>query len=279
LAESGGNPWLLLIHQLPAKPDYLRVKVWRRLQRIGAVAMKNAVWALPRSDVALEDFHWLLKEIAADGGEAMLCEASFVAGLTEAQEALLERLDPTRERMRRRPAEVVAALPAPPVGEGASRVGGRVWVTRAGVHVDRIASAWLICRRLDPEARFRFVAESGYAPAAGGAELRFDMFEGEFTHEGDRCTFEVLASRFAPGDAALQRMARMVHDLDFKDAKYGAPETAGFALALEGICARHASDGARLESGAALLDDVYAGLGAAGQAGEPPAAPGPSAAG
>ena len=63
-------------------------------------------------------------------------------------------------------------------------------MTRQGVHVDRIASAWLIRRFIDPEARFKFVPAKGYAPQPG--ELRFDMFEAEFTHEGDRCTFEVL---------------------------------------------------------------------------------------
>ena len=70
---------------------------------------------------------------------------------------------------------------------------GRTWVTRQGVHVDRIASAWLIRRFIDPEARFKFVPAKGYVPEPG--ELRFDMFEAEFTHEGDRCTFEVLLER------------------------------------------------------------------------------------
>ena len=62
--------WLLLIHQLPAKPAYLRVKVWRRLQALGAVAVKNAVYALPASEQAQEDFEWLLREIGEGGGEA-----------------------------------------------------------------------------------------------------------------------------------------------------------------------------------------------------------------
>ena len=75
---------------------------------------------------------------------------------------------------------------------------GRTWVTRKGVHVDRIASAWLIRRFIDPQARFRFVPAKGYVPETG--ELRFDMFEAEFTHEGDRCTFEVLLDRAGLND-------------------------------------------------------------------------------
>ena len=61
--QGSANRWLLLIHQLPAKPAYLRVKVWRRLQTLGAVAVKNAVYALPASEQAQEDFEWLLREI------------------------------------------------------------------------------------------------------------------------------------------------------------------------------------------------------------------------
>src|SRR5215467_9722599 len=62
--------WLLLIHQLPAKPAYLRVKVWRRLQGIGAIAVKNAVHALPMGEGTQEDFEWLLREVVEGGGEA-----------------------------------------------------------------------------------------------------------------------------------------------------------------------------------------------------------------
>src|SRR5215470_12620038 len=75
--------WLLLVHQIPAKPAYLRVKVWRRLQSIGAVAVKNAVYALPAGEQAQEDFAWLLREIAEGGGEAMICEARLVDGLSD----------------------------------------------------------------------------------------------------------------------------------------------------------------------------------------------------
>jgi len=77
--------WLLLIHQLPSKPAYFRVKIWRRLQGIGAVAVKSTVYALPAGPETQEDFEWLLKEILAGGGEAMVCEARLVDGLSDAQ--------------------------------------------------------------------------------------------------------------------------------------------------------------------------------------------------
>src|SRR6266576_5025701 len=85
--------WLLLIHQLPPKPDYFRVKIWRRLQALGAVAIKNSVYVLPFNDEAMEDFQWLRREITAGGGEATVCRESFVDGMSDRQmEALFRPL-------------------------------------------------------------------------------------------------------------------------------------------------------------------------------------------
>src|SRR5437773_4119953 len=85
MPESAANRWVLLIHQIPPKPDYFRVKVWRRLQRLGAVAIKNSVYVLPRSNETVEDFQWQMREIVAGGGEASVCEANFVDGLTDTE--------------------------------------------------------------------------------------------------------------------------------------------------------------------------------------------------
>ena len=81
--------WLLLIHQIPAKPAYLRVKVWRRLQALGAVPVKNAVYALPANEQTQEDFEWVLKEIREGGGEAMICEARLIDGLSDQEVSAL----------------------------------------------------------------------------------------------------------------------------------------------------------------------------------------------
>src|SRR4051794_32753996 len=75
--------WLLLIHQLPPQPAYLRVKVGRRLQGLGAVALKNSVYALPASTDTREDFEWVLREITAGGGDGSVIEARLLDGLTD----------------------------------------------------------------------------------------------------------------------------------------------------------------------------------------------------
>jgi hypothetical protein len=309
-----GERWLLLIHQLPAKPAYLRVKVWRRLQALGAVPVKNAVHILPATAEAQEDFAWLRREIVDGSGEAMVCEARFVDGLSdreirelfrqardadyhaladearalaaglEAQTSSEHRAEAQRQlaRLKTHLGQVVAidffgasgreavagllgglerelagaeeALPPPPPACG--RLEDRIWVTRQGVQVDRIASAWLIRRFIDPKARFEFVPPKGYAPQP--RELRFDMFEAEFTHQGDRCTFEVLLGDvLADDDPALQVIAEIVHDIDLKDGKFGHSETEGIRTMIAALCAACDDDAERLRRGAALLDDLY----------------------
>ena len=133
---------------------------------------------------------------------------------------------------------------------------GRVWVTRQGVFVDRIASAWLIKRFIDPKARFKFVAGRAYKPRAD--ELRFDMVGGEYSHVGENCTFQTLVERFALRDRALDAIGEVVHDIDCKDEKFGRAETGGISGLLRGIADATSDDDERLERGTVVFDDLYA---------------------
>jgi hypothetical protein len=136
------------------------------------------------------------------------------------------------------------------------------WVTRRNIHVDRIGSAWLIRRFIDPGARFKFVSASGYTPLKG--ELRFDMFEAEFTHVGAACTFEVLISAFGlASDDALRAVSEIVHDIDYKDDLFGREETRDTAVELNRIYSRNPSDYSRLDEGAMLFESLYAMFGGA----------------
>ncbi|MER9296743.1 chromate resistance protein [Mesorhizobium sp. M0621] len=313
--QSQEQRWLLLIHQLPSKPAYFRVKIWRRLQGIGAVAVKSTVYALPANAEMQEDFEWLLKEIVAGGGEAMMCEARLVDGLSDTQvralfdaardvdygeiikeardlavatktEATAEKHAEARSqlgRLRKRLADVVtidffgasgrlaaegliaeleaqlienkAMTKEPKKATESSELKGRIWVTRRDVHVDRIACSWLIRRFIDADAIIRFVAGKGYVPNEG--EMRFDMFEGEITHEGDRCSFEVLLARAGITDTALQAIAEVVHDIDLKDGKFGREETTGIASLIAGIAMANAGDEQRIAEGASVFDNLY----------------------
>jgi hypothetical protein len=309
--------WLLLIHAIPPRPAYLRVKIGRRLQKLGAVAVKNSVYVLPKSEGTREDLEWVTQEIAADGGEASLCEARFVGGLTD--EAIEEQFRSARQRdylelaravrrfnsgltrrtrgrpaaeaafvrLRKRFGEIVdldhfgaagrgdveallrsieEKLRPPVASDERARlevpslrdVRGRTWVTRKGIHVDRIASAWLIRRFIDTAAKLKYVEPKRYAPAPG--ELRFDMFDAEFTHEGNLCTFEVLLARRGADDPALRHIADIVHDIDLRDGKFAREETSGFAALITGICLEHREDDARLAAGTTVLDALYRSL-------------------
>ena len=305
--------WLLLLHQIPNSPPYLRVKMWRRLQKIGAVPVKNAVYVLPRSEQTLEDFHWVAREILESGGDASVCEASFIEGITSREitalfhaaresdyaellvdikqigeelrsaskeagawaSGLIGRVSRLRQRLTEirtidffaaaggKQAEALlsemeAKLRRAPLRKVQQETGGycgRTWVTRKGIHVDRIGSAWLIKRFIDDDARFKFVAAKGYKPEPG--EVRFDMFDADFTHEGDLCTFEVLMERLEISERGLRPIAEIVHDIDLKDAKFGRQEGPGVALVINAICSANKEDNDRLERGMLLFDDLY----------------------
>ena len=135
----------------------------------------------------------------------------------------------------------------------------RTWVTRSGVKVDRMASAWLIRRFIDPAATFVFVAPENTSSIPDA--LRFDMFEGEFTHDGNRCTFEVLLTVSAlEDDRGLAAIAQLVHDLDLQDDRYQRPEAAGVAALIDGIVSRFADDHRRIAESMPLFDALYASL-------------------
>ncbi len=240
--DDSTDSWLLLIHQLPPKPDYLRVKVRRRLQRLGAVPLRGSVYVLPDTEASREDFQWLLGEIRAEGGEAMLCRAAFLDGIND--EELRARFETSL------PETGSGGAPAAPE----SIKPGRAWVTRRDVHIDRMASSWLIRRFIDPEARFKFVPARGYRPEA--SELRFDMYQAEYTHEGAYCTFQVLLRRFGLKDPALGAIGEIIHDIDCKDPQYERPETAGIAALMAGIVAAEAEDVDRLARSAPVFEGL-----------------------
>lgn len=279
------------------------------------MAVKSTVYALPANAETQEDFEWLLKEIVDGSGEAMICEARLIDGLSDAQARALfdaardvdyaeiakeardlatalgaeapaeKRADARTQlgRMRKRLTELVtidffgatgrlavegllAELEARVTEEKVmsktskavdpiAELKGRTWVTRRDIYVDRIACSWLVRRFVDPNAIIRFVPGKGYVPKPG--ELRFDMFEGEITHEGDRCSFEVLLARAGLSDPALQAIAEIVHNIDLKDSKFGREETAGIASLIAGVAMANKGDEQRVAQGAAVFDNLY----------------------
>lgn len=307
--ERASELWLALLHQLPAKPPYLRVKIWRRLQAIGAVPLKNAVHVLPRREETETAFRDLLTEITSSGGEAVLIEARMIEGhsdadlrdlfdaardsdyeeLAQAARMLVDTGPPSGSdiaKLQRRFGEIIkldyfdahgrqaaeAALREldekryahPDVGRAGAPaplspadIKNRVWVTRRGVHADRIACAWLIGRFIDPQASFKFVDAKTHQPQEG--ELRFDMADAEFTHEGDWCSFETLLARAElTSDPGLTAIAEIIHDLDIRDGKFGRPETSGLGAMLSGVCASTDDDLQRIASAGDALNQFHA---------------------
>ncbi len=305
--------WLLLIHQIPSKPTYFRAKIWRRLQQVGAVAIKPAVYVMPDSERTHEDLSWVAKEIVESGGEAVLLNAAFLEGLTDEQviglfqnarradyektlkeangvmdsyhgqeesEVLLSECKAALGKLKKSFA-TISSIDFFPVAEqsqleafladmetilrhstvddpvpvaGVDKLSGNTWVTKRNVYVDRMASAWFIKRFVDSDARFKFIESTRYQPLDD--ELRFDMLEAEYTHQGDLCTFEVMVQTFAGDNVALRQLAKVIHDIDLKDDAYGLAETSGIHALFDAIVGSVSDDLQRIEQAGGILDGM-----------------------
>ena len=309
--------WLLLVHQLPpGGASNPRVRIWRRLQDLGAVPLRSAVYVLPNSSQAHEDFSWVRREIIALKGQATVFAADAVdavdhaaivnafrtaraadyAPLQRASEAAMKTAarhaktgghpkvvraakalrqqlrgieaidffsapggDAAREALARLEASMVAkrsgtAERAAVTSLEKADYTGRTWVTRRRPGVDRMSSAWLIRRCIDPRAKFAFASRDDDAPAR---HVPFDMYTGEFGHHGGQCTFEVLLERFGLDQPALRRVAEIVHDIDLKDRRYGSPEAPTISALVEGVRQAHGEDADALERGMQIFEALF----------------------
>jgi hypothetical protein len=132
----------------------------------------------------------------------------------------------------------------------------RVWVTRPRPGVDRVTSAWLIRRFIDPKAKFTFAAEDRKQPEA----VPFDMYEGGFGHRGEDCTFETLLKAFRIRDKKAGAMAQIVHDADLFDEKFGRKEGFGIDEVMKGWARQGLSDQELLDRGMQLAEGIYQSL-------------------
>ncbi|WP_426513772.1 chromate resistance protein ChrB domain-containing protein [Dactylosporangium sp. McL0621] len=127
------------------------------------------------------------------------------------------------------------------------------WATRAGVHVDRVACAWLIRRHIDPDAEFHFVDPGQTAPDDATA---FDMRGAELGHHGGDCSFETILRRYELTDPVLWKLAELIHEADLDDERFDAPEAAGLDVILRGLSMLN-DDQEMLRVGGAILDGLH----------------------
>jgi hypothetical protein len=138
-------------------------------------------------------------------------------------------------------------------GEYASRL----WITRPRPGIDRVSSAWLIRRFIDPKARFIFATE----PSAHAEAIPFDMFCPQgFGHRGEDCTFETLQREFSIRDGRVKRIAQIIHDADLGDEKFGRIEGQGLDKVLNGWAKQGLPDDALLQRGMDLIEGLYEAL-------------------
>lgn len=210
--------------------------------------MKNAVHVLPTSEQAREDFEWLRTEVIALGGQASIFEASSLSRVDERR--IINRLSGNKPPVHT-PGRVLKSDLEP------RDFTHRQWVTRPRPGVDRFSSAWLIRRFVDATAVFVFASAPEKYPDA----VPFDMYQpAGFKHEGENCTFEVLQSRFGIAEAAVARIAEVVHDLDLKDDRFKSPHAVTIGMLVEGLRASIADDAKLLEQGILLFEALYQSL-------------------
>jgi hypothetical protein len=300
---------LLLLVGLPPTPSSLRVRVWRRLRSIGAVALKRSAYLLPDTPERYEDFQWLAQEVERDGGEATLIRVQQIENVSPGEvlklfheprdreyrqlavryRRLLQGLEgkelrpQTHERLVRlakdhrrirdidffdspggaevrRLEEAIAmrtrrpekAEPEPRLD--LTKLHGRRWVTRPRPHVDRVASAWLIKRFIDPEAVFVFAPPAEFPKDA----IPYDAPGVELSHQGEDCTFETLIKRANLRDRRLARLAEVVHEADLRDGKYQHEEARGIDVAIRALLTAAADDQQVLTQGMMLFEGLYA---------------------
>lgn len=133
----------------------------------------------------------------------------------------------------------------------------RSWVTRPRPGIDRVSSAWLIQRFIDPNASFVFASDPRQFPGA----IPFDMFTTEgFGHRGENCTFETLTREFSIKDRKVRAIAQIIHDADLEDEKFGRQEGLGLDRVLNGWARQQISDGELLRRGIELIEGLYSAL-------------------
>jgi hypothetical protein len=298
--------WLLLLYSLPAKKTSGRVKLWRKLKKTGAHALKTSGYVLPDEPAHFEQFQWLAQQVRDDGGDANLARVTAIEGMTnddlvrlfnearaEDYAALTTPLNDlitanrnavgegfldALKKLRRQYDEVrsidffgcpsgqdaemllqrAARLTEPRAkGRGkldAKQFHGRTWLTRPHPEIDRVGSAWLIRKYIDPRAKFVF----GANPASSSDAIPYDMLDVEFTHHGEACTFETLLKRFAITDPVALRMGQMIHDADLQDGKFQRPECVGLDRLFKGWARLGLSSEEILERGLGCFDAFYA---------------------
>jgi hypothetical protein len=249
--REGGNAWLMAVQPRSADEeavyrqlfdrtaDYSELrKTWKEANRtLGTLAATE----LARLQRKLQREYDALRGIDFFPGDASLeAEAAWI----DFSKRIERVLSPDEPR------ETAGAVP--PLD--ASHYQGRTWATRRRLWVDRVASAWLIRRFIDREARFRWLAKPSDCPKSA---LGFDFDAATFTHVGDRVTFETLMASFGlDGDPALKRLAAMVHQLDVGGEP--VPEASGFEAVMAGARERLEDDDALLAETSTVLDSLYA---------------------
>lgn len=247
IQRDGGEATLLRVDRIEnmKQPDVVRLFQEARNQDYAGLAERYRKMLKGRRPRLGEELARLAREMDRIT-EIDFFEAPGRREVERAREAVEQRTAAGRAR---------PAGAAPPLDLEALK--GRRWVTRPRPHVDRIGSAWLIKRFVDPEAEFVFAPPDQLPDDA----IPFDMAGADFGHHGEDCTFETLVRRTGLRDRKLAILAEIVHEADLKDHKFAREEARGIDLALRSLLSAIKDDHEALAHGLTLFDGLYATIG------------------
>jgi hypothetical protein len=245
--RDGGDATLVRVDRVEnmQHPDIVRLFQEARNEDYAALAERYRKLLKGRQPRLGDDLARLARELTRLS-EIDFFEASGHREVERIREAVEQRTASGRTR---------PAGAAPPLDLAALK--GRRWVTRPRPHVDRIASAWLIKRFVDPEAEIVFAPPDQVPTDA----IPFDMAGVDLGHHGDDCTFETLLRRTGLRDRKLAMLAEIVHEADLKDEKFARDEARGLDLVLRGLLGAIKEDHEALALGMTLFDGLYATIG------------------
>lgn len=315
--------WLIFFYSVPSKPVSNRMRIWRRLSKIGAIQLKGAIYILPYNEETYESCQWLSSEVSSMRGEGSFVRVEKIETIKDNEIIELfnqqrgkdyrnieKRLDETErkinsvkkgtrtedykrlsdqinkllkdfeetkkidffsskfgleleKRIRTMEAEFKSISGANMKKQTTSVVRKKIedyqkkiWVTRKRPFVDRMASAWLIKRFIDKKASFDFINDKNIGKLNKDT-VAFDIRDGEFTHIGDMCTFEVILKSFGLKNKTLTKISEIVHELDINDDRFKNLESKGLEEILSGIRKMAKIDADGLERGMAVFDMLY----------------------
>lgn len=241
IRDAGGDATLVRAREIEGLPNEKLISLFNATRAKEYAALRELARSFSERSKGKRNFAEKLERVRKQFREIKQTDF-FNSPKAQDVEMLLRRLDRT------------SAIASRPSKVDIGNFRGRTWVTRPRPEIDRVGSAWLIRKFVDPKAKFAFAPR----PLANRRAVSFDMLDGDFSHQGDDCTFETLLKQFRIDDKIVRKIGEMIHDADLDDEKFKRTECIGIDRVLKGWAREGLPDHEILRHGFQCFDALYA---------------------